>query len=97
MSSITETVSDVEHAIEDLFGDMFEVVVLDDPVTLFDTVVDALVLVCGHPRQVAERLTMKVHETGSAAVYIATLASAETVALDLRQRGLKATVRPVSR
>jgi len=86
----------VDEVLSELFDDVFETLVLDDDVTTFETVIAALMAVCGHARPAAERLTWKVHTEGLAVVFAGTLDEAEAVASALRSHSLRVQVRSVN-
>jgi len=54
----------------DLFDDLWSVVVLDDDVTTFATVIEALVTLFGHTPSAAESLAWIVHRQGRAVVAV---------------------------
>ncbi len=91
----TIALPDVEELVEDVFDDLFEVLVLDDDRTTFDAVIAALVAVCGHSHEAAGRLAWRVHTEGSAVVAADSLTRAEEMVAALSSRGLRAALRPV--
>lgn len=91
----TTALPDVEEIVGSMFDGLYEVVVLDDDTTAFDTVISALVEVCGHSPDAASRLAWRVHTEGEAVVSAGSRPESDLVASQLRARGLKVTVRPV--
>lgn len=91
----TVVAPDLAELLEGAFDDLFEVVVLNDDVTTFDTVISALMDVCGHQHDAASRLAWRIHTEGSAVVAAGSHAAAEGMVSGLLARGLKAFLQQV--
>lgn len=85
-----------ELHLEDLLGtafdDLWAVVVLNDDVTTFATVITALVEIFHHTPEAAEALAWTVHRTGRAQVAVGDETFAQDGAMALHQRGIQATI-----
>jgi ATP-dependent Clp protease adapter protein ClpS len=85
-----------ELHLEDLLGsafdDLWAVVVLNDDVTSFVTVITALVEVFHHTPDAAEALAWTVHRTGRAQVAVGDETFAQDGAIELHRRGIQATI-----
>jgi len=71
---------------------VWNVVVWDDPVNLMSYVVYVLQRVFGHPRELAEKLMMEVHNQGRSLVASEAREQAELHVHQLHQYGLRATL-----
>ena len=85
-----------ELHLEDLLGtafdDLWAVVVLNDDVTTFATVITALVEIFHHTPAAAEALAWTVHHDGRAQVAVGDETFAQDGAMALHQRGIQATI-----
>jgi ATP-dependent Clp protease adaptor protein ClpS len=70
MSTDTLTRNDLESELAAIFDDLWAVVVHDDDVTTFDTVIAALMDLFNHDLPEAERLAWVVHTSGKAVVAV---------------------------
>jgi ATP-dependent Clp protease adapter protein ClpS len=84
-----------ELHLEDLLGaafdDLWAVVVLNDDVTTFATVISALVEIFHHTPDAAEALAWTVHRTGRAQVAVGDQVFAINGVSQLQRRGVQAT------
>ena len=69
-----------------------QVVLFNDDVNTFEHVIDCLMAVLGHGRQLAEKITMEAHVRGRAIAEVEPREKAERHAAALVKRGLVATV-----
>jgi ATP-dependent Clp protease adaptor protein ClpS len=74
----------------ELFDDLWSVVVLNDDVTTFATVIEALVTLFGHAHDAAERLAWIVHRSGRAVVAVGSREFAEEGVLGLHDYRIQA-------
>lgn len=86
----TMTPEDVDALFDD--ADLWAVIVWNDDVTTFQTVIKALVEIMHHTVERAEQLTWKVHNTGKAMVGIRPRDEAERAVKALHARGIGATL-----
>lgn len=70
----------------------YHVLLWNDPVTLMDMVVRALVQVLGLPAETAERLMLTAHREGKAVVWTGERDRATRYCLELGLRGLQSTI-----
>lgn len=75
---------------EELFDDLWSVIVLNDDVTTFATVIEALVTLFGHTREAAERLAWLVHSSGRAVVAVGSHEFAEDGVVGLHSYRIQA-------
>lgn len=87
----------LEDLLDNAFGDLWSVVVLNDDVTTFATVITALVEVFHHTPEAAEALAWTVHRTGRAQVAVGDEAFATTGVEELHRRGIQAVAEPLGR
>lgn len=87
----------VEELLDTVFDDLWSVVVLNDDVTTFATVITALVEIFHHTPDAAEALAWQVHRTGRAEVAVGDEAFARDGVASLRARGIQAITEPLSR
>lgn len=80
--------------IASIFAAHYDVIVHNDDVTTFETVIAALVSLFGHSRDRAEQLAWVVHRTGSAVVATLPKPEAEEGVTGLHARGITASMRP---
>lgn len=90
----TEVSADTIAAIDAVFEKMYEVVVHDDDVTTFDTVITALVTIFGKTPEAALELAQKVDSEGEAVAAILSEKEAEDGVAQLRKRRIRASKRP---
>ena len=92
--SSTAVEFDIAAAVNAVFAEHFDVVVHNDDVTTFDTVITALVSLFGHTAQRAEELAWEVHRSGEAVV--ATLPEPEAAegVIGLHGFKIRASMRP---
>jgi ATP-dependent Clp protease adapter protein ClpS len=85
----------IETAIGDAFSGLWAVIVHNDDITTFETVITALIEIFNHARPAAEALAWTVHHGGLAQVAI----GAKEFALDgvskLRERRIVASAEPL--
>lgn len=96
MSTITEIHVDAALA-EDIFSafdHLWAVVVHNDDVTTFETVVTALVQIFNHSGEAAEKLAWKVHHEGRAVVAVLEEESAEAGVRALHGYRIQASLEP---
>jgi ATP-dependent Clp protease adapter protein ClpS len=93
---VTETAVDpaLVAAVTAVFAEHHDVIVLDDDVTTFETVITALVLLFGHTPRRASELAWTVHVTGEAVVATLPLPEAEEGVRGLHRYQILATIRP---
>lgn len=70
----------------------YHVLLWNDPVTLMDIVVRALVKVFGYPAATAERLMLTAHRDGKAVVWTGEREQATRYCVELGLRGLQSTI-----
>lgn len=73
----------------------WNVIVLDDPVTLMTYVTKVFQQVFGYPQDKAQRLMMEVHKTGRSVVWTGAREQAETYAQKLQAHHLLTTLEVV--
>jgi ATP-dependent Clp protease adaptor protein ClpS len=97
VSTVTETYVDSALAdeISSAFDHLWAVVVHNDDVTTFETVITALVRLFGHSRDAAENLAWKVHQEGRAVVAVLEEAAAEAGVRSLHGYRIQASREPV--
>jgi ATP-dependent Clp protease adapter protein ClpS len=79
---------------EDVLDHLWAVVVLNDDVTTFATVIEALVTLFGHTHDAAERLAWIVHRAGRAVVAVGSLGFAEDGVRGLHAYRIQADLEP---
>ncbi len=74
------------------YEDLWAVIVWNDDVTTFQTVIQAFVEILGHSVERADELAWKIHRTGKAAVAVRPKDEAEAAVHALHQRKISATL-----
>lgn len=87
----------LEELLDGAFEDLWSVVVLNDDVTTFATVIAALVEVFDHTPAAAEALAWTVHRSGRAQVAVGDRAFAHDGVAELHRRSIGALAEPMSR
>jgi len=82
----------LEELLGTAFDDLWAVIVLNDDVTTFATVITALVEIFHHTPEAAEALAWTVHRTGRAQVAVGDEAFATDGMGQLHRRGIQATI-----
>jgi ATP-dependent Clp protease adaptor protein ClpS len=72
--------------------DLWAVIVWNDDVTTFETVISAFVEIFGHSPERAERLAWKIHRTGKAVVAVRPKPEAEDAVHRLHDRKIQASL-----
>ncbi len=72
--------------------DLWAVIVWNDDVTTFQTVIEAFVEIFGHTVERADQLAQKIHRTGKATVAVRPKDEAEAGAHALHERKISATI-----
>ncbi len=72
--------------------DLWAVIVWNDDVTTFQTVIEAFVDIFGHTVERADQLAWRIHRTGKATVAVRPKDEAEAGAHALHQRKISATI-----
>jgi len=72
--------------------DLWAVIVWNDDVTTFQTVIQAFVEIFNHSVERADRLAWKIHQTGKAVAAIRPKDEAEAAVKDLHRRKISATL-----
>ena len=70
MPATVEMTRELVDEIESIFGDDWSVIVHNDDVTTFETVITALQRIFGHSHDAAEALAWRVHREGKAVVAV---------------------------
>ena len=89
-----DTLSDPAVLHEDVLDHLWAVVVINDDVTTFATVIEALVTLFGHNHDAAERLAWIVHNAGRAVVAVGSLGFAEEGVRGLHAYRIQADLEP---
>jgi ATP-dependent Clp protease adapter protein ClpS len=74
------------------FEDLWAVIVWNDDVTTFQTVIQAFVEIFGHTFERADQLAWKIHRTGKAVAAVRPKVEAEAAVHALHQRKIQATM-----
>jgi len=74
------------------YEDLWAVIVWNDDVTTFQTVISAFVEIFGHTPERAEQLAWRIHRTGKAVVAIRPKAEAEDAVHRLHHRKIQASL-----
>ncbi len=74
------------------FEDLWAVVVWNDDVTTFQTVIEAFVEIFGHTVERADELAWRIHRTGKAVAAVRPKDEAETAVQALHGRKIQATL-----
>jgi ATP-dependent Clp protease adaptor protein ClpS len=74
--------------------DLWAVIVWNDNVTTFQTVIKAFVEIFGHTAERSEQLAWRIHRTGKAVVAVRPKAEAESGVHRLHQRKIQASIAP---
>ena len=74
------------------YEDLWAVIVWNDDVTTFQTVIQAFVEIFNHSVERADRLAWKIHQTGKAVAAIRPKDEAEAAVKDLHRRKISATL-----
>jgi ATP-dependent Clp protease adaptor protein ClpS len=74
------------------FEDLWAVIVWNDDVTTFQTVIQAFVEIRGHTGERADQLAWKIHRTGKAVAAVRPKDEAEAAVHALHQRKISATL-----
>jgi ATP-dependent Clp protease adaptor protein ClpS len=82
--------NDIEIMLDE--EDPWAVMIWNDDVNTFDHVIKALIDILNHPRARAERLALRVHNTGKAVVAVRPKEEATAAARRFQDRGIWATV-----
>jgi len=93
----TTTELRVEDLLDGAFDDLWSVVVINDDVTTFATVITALVEIFHHTPAAAEALAWTVHHQGRAEVAVGDEAFARDGVAALHARRIQATAEPLTR
>ena len=72
--------------------DLWAVLVWNDDVNTFDHVINALVAIFGHTRDLAEQLAWQVHRTGKAVVGVRPKDEAQAAVEELHRRKIQASL-----
>lgn len=96
MAVVTDAAIDMLLAsqINEIFADHYDVIVHDDDVTTFETVITALVKLFGHSPERAEELAWVVHRHGEAVVTTLPKDEAEVGVAGLHSYRINASMRP---
>jgi ATP-dependent Clp protease adaptor protein ClpS len=88
------TIDVVDEDIDDFFTfeDLWAVIVWNDDVTTFQTVIQAFVEIFGHTVERADQLAWKIHRTGKAVAAVRPKDEAEASMRALHGRGISATL-----
>jgi ATP-dependent Clp protease adaptor protein ClpS len=97
MTSIPATIEAPVIADEDIdaffeLEDLWAVIVWNDDVTTFQTVIEAFVDIFGHTVERADQLAWKIHRTGKAVAAVRPKDEAEAAVHALHQRQISATL-----
>lgn len=95
MSTAIDELTELSDQVQEALADLWAVVVINDDVTTFQTVITALVELFDHDADYAEALAWRVHREGSAVVHVAEQEEAERGVRGLHQYGIQATMLPV--
>lgn len=87
----------MEDLLDGAFDDLWSVVVINDDVTTFATVITALVEIFHHTPSAAETLAWVVHRQGRAEVAVGDEAFARDGVAALHARRIQATAEPLTR
>jgi ATP-dependent Clp protease adaptor protein ClpS len=74
------------------FEDLWAVIVWNDDVTTFQTVIDAFVEILGHTVERADQLAWRIHRTGKAVAAVRPREEAEAAVHALHERKISATL-----
>ena len=74
------------------YEDLWAVIVWNDDVTTFQTVIEAFVEIFGHTVERADQLAWKIHRTGKAVAAVRPKDEAEAAVHALHQRKISATL-----
>jgi ATP-dependent Clp protease adaptor protein ClpS len=74
--------------------DLWAVIVWNDDVTTFQTVIQAFVEIFNHSVERADQLAWKIHQTGKAVAAVRPRDEAETAVKDLHRRKISASLAP---
>ena len=74
------------------FEDLWAIIVWNDDVTTFQTVIEAFVEILGHTVERADQLAWKIHRTGKAVAAVRPKEEAEAAVHALHQRKISATL-----
>lgn len=86
----SETIEDFDSMFR--HEDLWAVVVWNDDVTTFDTVIRAFMEILNHSRDRSEQLAWRIHRTGKAVVAIRPKDEAERVVTQLHARKIQASL-----
>lgn len=100
MSTVTEHPSTIDlPALEDAdldaffeLEDLWAVIVWNDDVTTFQTVIQAFVEIFGHTVELADQLAWRIHRTGKAVAAVRPKCEAESAVHALHLRKIQATL-----
>jgi ATP-dependent Clp protease adapter protein ClpS len=95
MSTETRDHTLLEDTISDVFAGLWAVIVHNDAVTTFETVIKALVELFQHTEQAALSLAWMVHSSGSAQVALGSQEFAQDGVVALGARGINASAEPL--
>ena len=93
--TVVEASSETKAEINAMFADMYQVIVHDDDVTTFATVITALVQLFDHDVEEAEGLAMQVHRNGTATAAVLEKAEAEAGVKGLQSFKITASMKKV--
>ncbi len=88
----TTDVADEDISAFFAFEDLWAVIVWNDDVTTFQTVIRAFVEIFGHTVERADQLAWKIHRTGKAVAAVRPKDEAEAAVQALHRRGISATL-----
>lgn len=91
-----DELTDVAQLVDEALEDLWAVVVLNDDVTTFETVITALVVLFQHSPEAAEALAWQVHRSGRAIVHVASEEEAAQGVVALHGYRIQATMLPTS-
>lgn len=95
MSTAVDELTDLSEQVSSALADLWAVIVLNDDVTTFQTVIDALMQLFGHDESAADALAWRVHREGRAVVHVATEEEATQGVQGLHGYGIQATMLPI--
>jgi ATP-dependent Clp protease adaptor protein ClpS len=84
-----------EVLVEDVAGELSELIVYNDDVNTFDWVIESLMAICKHTYEQAEQLSLIVHYKGKAIVKTASMSILLPMKDALCDRGLSAVIETI--
>jgi ATP-dependent Clp protease adapter protein ClpS len=93
--AIPATTEHIADAIDDLFDDVYAVVILDAATTTFDEVEQACIQLFGYTGSQARALSHRVHTTGEAVATVLPKEAAQEARRKLGARNVRSRLEPV--